>query len=286
MGGSSGLSHCQGGGTRLRRGALMTALERTYPDRLKAGLPALAVHLLIGLALVRGLGVDLAGMPPAVMKLINLQAPPPPPPIVARPKLSERSRRREGAASPPNLESRHTEIVAPPTTLPVLSPVVAAPTADTGADPTAGSAQVVGPGTGSGGLGTGTGSGRYGDGPGGGGDGDGDGGGYTPPRRIRGSISGADYPSGVGEAGVAGTVSVIYTVETDGRATRCEITASSGSPELDETTCRLIERRFRFRPSLDGHGRPVRSRIVQDHVWEVQDDPEAPDERPRRRRPW
>jgi protein TonB len=264
----------------------MTALEKTYPDRLKAGVPALAVHLLIGLALVRGLGVDLAELPPAAIRLINLQEPPPPPPVVARPNLSERSPRREGAASPPNLESRQTEIVAPPTILPILSPVVTAPIAGTGADRTAGSAEVPGPGTGSGGLGTGTGSGRYGDGPGGGGDGGG-GGGYTPPRRIRGSIRDTDYPAEAGQAGVGGTVSVIYTVEIDGRATHCEITASSGSQALDATTCGLIERRFRFRPSLDGYGRPVRSRMVQDHVWEVED-VEEPDEPPppRRRRRW
>ena len=77
---------------------------------------------------------------------------------------------------------------------------------------------------------------------------------------------------------------MIYTVEPDGRATGCRITASSGSAELDSHTCRLIEQRFRFRPSLDGRGRPVRSRIVQDHYWEVQD--EAPVHEPpvRRRR--
>ena len=79
---------------------------------------------------------------------------------------------------------------------------------------------------------------------------------------------------------------MIYTVETDGRATRCQITRSSGSAELDETTCRLIEQRFRFDPSRDRYGRPVRSRIVQDHNWETQDVEEEQDERPVRRRRW
>ena len=78
-------------------------------------------------------------------------------------------------------------------------------------------------------------------------------------------------------------MSVSYTAETDGRATNCRITDSSGSPELDDTTCRLIEQRFRFRPSQDRNGRPVRSRIVQDHYWETRDDPRV-DEPPVRRR--
>jgi protein TonB len=55
---------------------------------------------------------------------------------------------------------------------------------------------------------------------------------------------------------------------------------------LDETTCRLIEERFRFEPSRDRSGRPVRSRIVENHEWDVEDIPSRPedDPPPRRRR--
>ena len=262
----------------------MTAVPKTHGERARAALPTLAVHLLLGLALLRSLGVDPLALPARALTLIDLAPPPPPPPVVPRPRVRERSRRPEGAASPPNLESRRTEIVAPPPVLPPPPPpVITAPKPDVGLDPSAGSAEIAGPGSGSGGIGDGPGSGGRGNGPGGGGDGDGDGGGFTPPRRIRGSIRDGDYPRGLGEAGIGGTVSVIYTVETDGSATHCRITHSSGSPELDEHTCRLIEERFRFRPSLDGAGRPVRSRIVQDHSWETQDEP-ASEEPPRRRR--
>lgn len=264
----------------------MISEAKSYRDRAKAGIPTLAVHLLLLAALLSGLGADPAALRPEPIRLIDLAPPPPPPPaLVTIPPVRERSRRPEGAASPPNLESRRTDIVSPePVLPPPPQPVAAATIADTGADRSAGNADVAGPGTGSGGLGTGTGSGGRGTGPGGGGDGDGDGGGFTPPRRIRGSISDRDYPRAAGEAGIGGIVSVIYAVEPDGRATRCEITRSSGSAELDATTCRLIEQRFRFRPSRDRNGRPVRSRIVQDHVWETRD--EAPVHEPpvRRRR--
>ncbi len=117
------------------------------------------------------------------------------------------------------------------------------------------------------------------------GSGDGDGGGFSPPRRIRGRISDRDYPRAAGEAGVGGMVSVIYTIEPDGRATNCRITHSSGNTPLDTTTCRLIEERFRFDPSGDRRGNPVRSRMVQDHYWEMEDLPPDPrEEQPRRRR--
>jgi len=263
----------------------MSIEPKSYRDRVMAGVPTLAVHFLLALALLHGLGVYPLAPLPEVLRLIDL-APPPPPRVEAARRLAEKSRRPEGAASPANLESRRTEIVAP--SAPPLTPptMITAPVAGAGADPSAGSADVPGPGTGSGGEGTGTGSGGRGTGPGGGGDGDGDGGGFSPPRLIRGRIRDNDYPRGFGEAGIGGTVSVIYAVETDGRATNCTITSSSGSPELDAVTCRLIEHRFRFAPSHDRSGRPVRSRIVQDHDWEVEDVEEPEPERPARRRRW
>jgi protein TonB len=261
----------------------MTAMQNTARDRVRAGVPVLIVHVLLAFAFLRSLGLELPPPRLALMQLIDLAPPPPPPPVHATPATRERSRRAEGAASPPNLESRRTEIVAPPPVLPPPPNIITASTPDVGADPSAGAANVPGPGTGSGGQGNGTGSGRWGNGPGGGGDGDGDGGGFTRPRHIRGRITDRDYPRAAGEDGAGGTVSVIYTVETDGRATHCMITNSSGNAELDDTTCRLIEQRFRFRPSLDPFGRPVRSRIVQDHSWETQDE-EPRDEPPARRR--
>jgi periplasmic protein TonB len=266
----------------------MTAILESHRDRLKAGLPTLAVHLLLVLALLAGLGADpILLRPPEAIRLIDLAPPPPPAAETIPPPERERSRRPEGAAAPANVESRRTDIVAPePVIPPPPQPVAAADRADSGADRTAGAAETPGPGTGSGGIGTGTGSGGRGTGPGGGGDGDGAGGGLTPPRRIRGSIRDSDYPRAAGEAGIGGMVSVIYAVEPDGRATHCEITRSSGSRELDSTTCRLIEQRFRFRPSRDRAGRPIRSRIVQDHYWETRD--EAPVHEPpvRRRILW
>jgi protein TonB len=51
--------------------------------------------------------------------------------------------------------------------------------------------------------------------------------------------------------------------------TGCEIARSSGFPDLDTTTCRLIVERFRFKPSRDPAGRPVPATIVQNHSWVI-----------------
>jgi protein TonB len=141
--------------------------------------------------------------------------------------------------------------------------VVTAPIAGTGAADHAGASTVPGPCSGSGGTGNGTGSGDAGDG-------DGDGGDYTPPEHRRGQLKMSDLPQSAEQAGIGGTVGVRYLVDTDGRVLTCAITRSSGNAELDATTCRLIQQRFRFAPSRDGRGRPVRAYVVESHSWDIQ----------------
>jgi protein TonB len=112
------------------------------------------------------------------------------------------------------------------------------------------------------GLAIGTGSGG-----GSGGQGHGDEGGGTDLEKISGDILPSDYPKRLGNAGIGGRVSVTFTVEANGRVTGCHVTHSSGIPELDALTCRLMEQRFRFRPSTDRYGRPVRDEVDWDHEW-------------------
>jgi periplasmic protein TonB len=258
---------------------LATVDQQHAWEQARAALAAIVVHALLGLGLVWGLGVN---VPNAVSRTLSLfqVVPPPPPPEISRPPPPPRrhaagTRRqhpgREGAASPPNLRSQASEIMAPrpPIPLPLPSPVVAAPVPKLGMDPSSGNALVRGPGTGSGGIGNGSGSGAGGDGDGGGGYGD-----ESPPRQIRGRLRYSDSPPLRDGEGVSGIVWVRYTVTVDGRATNCRITGSSGSRDLDLTTCRLIEQRFRFEPARDGRGRPIQSQIVENHGWEVREDPD------------
>ena len=60
---------------------------------------------------------------------------------------------------------------------------------------------------------------------------------------------------------------MVFTVGTSGRVASCTVTRSSGVPELDALTCRLIVRRFRYRPSTDRHGRPMPEEVEGEHDW-------------------
>ena len=240
----------------------MAFVQSSRADRLRGAAIAIALQGLIGYALIAGLAV---GFPQAMTDTLDtfnvLPAPPPPPPEKIQPNRVV-SKKAEGAASPPNLRSRATEIVAPPpiVQLPPPPTIVAAEKPGIGNQATSGNADIPGPGTGSGGIGTGTGNGRYGDG-------DGNGGREIPPRQIKGRIKDSDWPHELSDEGIGGRVSVRYVVTVDGRATDCAIARSSGSRQLDLLTCRLIEERFHFTPSLDARGRPVESMIIQNHDW-------------------
>jgi protein TonB len=239
----------------------MAVLRPSPRDRLGAAAITAGLTLALGYALLAGLTVQIVPTPQAVLAAFSVLPPPPPPPPPPVAEKPARAPEREGAAAPPNLKSRATEVAAPKPIVPVVTPppIVTAPTPAKGADASSGNAAVAGPGPGSGGIGTGTGSGGEGDGPGGGGG--------TPPRQIGGTISKRDYPRDLFAAGVEGTVGVLYVVAPNGRVTDCQIERSSGSIALDDLTCDLIIQRFRFRPSLDAQGRPIESMIEENHSW-------------------
>ena len=244
---------------------MVPALEGKFRDRVRAALGVAAFHALLGYALITGLGARVATTVSDRLSTFDvLPQPPPPPPREPEP-ATERTPQEEGAAAPPNLKAKPSPAVAPPplVRLKVPPPVVTAPLPSpaTGSDPSAGASNLPGPGTGSGGVGTGTGSGGQGTGPGGGGGG-------SRAVRLSGSISGAsDYPRGARRAGIEGSVAVRFTVRTDGSVSDCEIIRSTANEELDETTCRLIERRFRYQPARDAAGRPVPEVVTRTFDW-------------------
>lgn len=252
----------------------MHGFGSTPAERARGAAAAVAVSLGLGAALIAGLSVDvrrIAAQAPSVFGILPTPEPEVPPPVRSKPKREVREApkratapRPEGAASAANLRGKASEIVAPPVPIVVQPPpLVTAEIAGLGSQRTTGAAPVAGPGTGSGGVGRGTGSGAGGDGDGGGGGGAGE----TPPRWRSGDMSDGDYPEALWAAGLGGTVGVRYVVETNGRVGDCEITASSGHPELDAMTCRTIQRRFRFYPSRDAEGRAVASTIIENHSW-------------------
>lgn len=239
-------------------------------DRVKSAAGVAALHALLGYAFIAGLGFSLPAHVEHSLKMFEVRPdplPPPAPPAVH--PARERTPQREGAAAPPNLRAQASPVVAPvpEVRLDIPPPVSAAPVPRDGLDTSAGAAEIPGPGSGSGGLGDGSGSGDSGSGPGGGGG--------TPLRWLSGSIRDSDYPMSALEAGISGTVYLRFVVGTRGRVTDCTVTRSSGSKALDDTTCRLIQRRFRYRPELDARGRPVAVTVNGEHEWTAERRPDV-----------
>jgi len=230
-------------------------------ERLIGALGSTIVVSSLGYMLFIGMAVETRARVDDVMTLLNLQ----PPPELHRiqPRVTpQKSVKASGKASPRNLRNKPTEVVTPPPTvvLPAPSPIAAATKAGLGTASSAGASDRPGPGEGAGGQGDGNGSGGYGDG---------DGAGDVPPRQIRGRMSPSDLPPDLVH-GNGGRVSVRYGVAINGSVSGCTVVGSSGSAELDQLTCRLIEQRFRFAPAHDRRGRPFPSTIEQDHIWEIE----------------
>jgi len=66
-----------------------------------------------------------------------------------------------------------------------------------------------------------------------------------------------DYPRRAAQEEIEGTVGVRCTVTTDGRATGCSVTSSSGSDILDGAATKAVERYARFDPALNDDGVPI-----------------------------
>jgi periplasmic protein TonB len=234
-------------------------MHRITQDRLTSGAAVALIHALIGYALLMGLIGRHAPLPEPEPRLIDIANPPPPPraipprPVKPATHAGGRSHARE---APPRM------IAAPPV-VPLVTP---APPVPKPADGVSGTFDR--PGTATSGEGEGFGNGR------GSGYGEGEGDGF-PPHHVRGKLKYSDYPHNAMSAGIGGTVGVRYRVNVDGHVSDCVVTASSGNAELDATTCRLIEERFRFDPARDEKKRPVASQIVETHTWEIIRDPDG-----------
>src|ERR1051326_4416560 len=80
-------------------------------------------------------------------------------------------------------------------------------------------------------------------------------------------ISDLDYPAAAISAGEQGTVGFLLDIGPDGLVSNCRILSSSGSATLDETTCRIMHDRPRFRPARDSEGRAVADQLKARVRW-------------------
>lgn len=228
----------------MRSRAMPYGVSNDLRGRFSAALAAGAVQAVVLVALVLGLAAHGLDDPPDTLTAVRFAPPPPEPspsPVQSdAPKVAERDGRK-GSALPK--EAPHAEVALP-------APA-AAPTAQQGA------AVDSAPGE----AGSGSGTGLAGTGAGGGG------GGGTPARRIAGALTDRDYPVAAARIRAAGVVAIRFRVTEAGRVTDCQIARSSGTSVLDETTCRLVEKRFRYAPARDASGHAVEDTVTTSFTW-------------------
>ena len=238
----------------------LAPLPRTRRERIASALGVAALHAGLGYLLVVGFGVELPRRPDTSLALFDVPVRPPPPQVEPLPRPTAHAV-PEGRAAPPALRAAPKPVVAPPPTVPLPpSPVAAAPVAARGSDASAGAAPTIGPGIGAGGSG---------DGPGRGGRGEGAGGPALARRasRVSGELRNSDYPRAAVRARAQGDVIATLLIDRDGLVAACRVVRSSGSADLDATTCRLVRERFRYRPALDAQGRPVPDEVGWRQSW-------------------
>lgn len=90
-----------------------------------------------------------------------------------------------------------------------------------------------------------------------------------PKGRAGSWVTPNDYPSRSLRQEEEGTTSVRVTVGPDGRVADCQISGSSGHPDLDAATCKNLQRRARFDPALDSNGNPTTGIWSTKVRWEI-----------------
>ena len=78
-----------------------------------------------------------------------------------------------------------------------------------------------------------------------------------------------DYPSRALREEREGVTGFRVTVGTDGKVVECQVTSSSGSPDLDQATCDNVRRRARFQPATDGEGNPTTGSYANRIRWVI-----------------
>lgn len=92
------------------------------------------------------------------------------------------------------------------------------------------------------------------------------------PRGNPGSwVTPNDYPPRALREEKEGVTGFTLTVNPQGRVANCQVTRSSGTPELDEAACRNLTRRARFNPKLDSQGNPTTGTYSNSVRWQIPD---------------
>ena len=223
------------------------------PDRIKAMVGVLLVHAALAGAIFSGLTVQFAERPALPLKTFDITEPPPPPLPPPPQRTADRAREKAGAAGE---KATATALVAPQPRLaiPYTPPIRASRIAGSGSATRSGAAR----------AGSGPGAGGSGSGPGGGGDGDFTG--FVPARMLN-KIPDREYRRISGGRLPAGSATIAFRVNPNGRMANCRIARSSGDPTVDAVVCQAAMAYLRFSPARDPDGRPVAQDMSYTPTW-------------------
>lgn len=198
------------------------------------------LHIVVGYALVSGLAASAYKKVKEVTSAIDIKDEPPPPPPPPPPK--EKLPPPPPIVAPPpkiqlNVVTPHIETVQTPPPPAPPPPVVLPPPPPSAPPPPRFTAK-----------------------------------GASPKGRPGDWATDNDYPTSAMREGKQGVTGFRVSIGPDGRVTDCSVTRSSGSPELDDTTCKLITRRARFAPAMDGDGKPTTGSYASSVRWQIPKD--------------
>ncbi|HVM37005.1 MAG TPA: energy transducer TonB [Sphingomicrobium sp.] len=205
------------------------------------------LHAVLGYALITGLAYNVIKKAAEDLKTFNVEEEPPPPeelppPPEEQPRVPPPP---QVAAPPPLVRTNVTQspVVAtpnppPPVITPVATPAPPAPPAPPPPPPPPPPVRQVEP--------------------------------KSAVGNLQGLIRDTDYPESAIEREEQGTVTVSLQIGTTGRVTGCNVSSSSGSRTLDQTTCRILQARARFSPAVDSNGNPTTGTFSQRITWRLQ----------------
>lgn len=78
-----------------------------------------------------------------------------------------------------------------------------------------------------------------------------------------------DYPADALQNGQSGEVTILWAIDTEGKAKDCRPILSSGVPSLDRAACDVVQSRARYTPALDRQGKPMSFYGMRKVVWNV-----------------
>lgn len=198
---------------------------------------AVLIHILLGYAFVTGLALKAVKVITGPLETVNIKEeapppdePPPPPPkdIEIPPYVPPPEVSIQTEAPPPTITTQ-TTVIPPPQPTYVAPPAPAAPPAPPA--PTGPTTDAV-------------------------------------PNARSLEVSEDDYPAASLRAEEEGVTAIAISINVQGKVDNCNVAASSGFPKLDEKTCQIALRRFRYKPALK-NGVAVASTKTQKIRWQI-----------------